>query len=57
MSEYDRFVKIIATKDYTKENKRFMFDFIWECDRSIVLEELRMYAYIDNYNRICLEAI
>lgn len=55
--QYDKFLDIIKTKDYTKENKRFMLSFLYDVDMNIILYEIGKRVYIDNKNRICIEKL
>lgn len=56
MTDYEKAVHIVKCKDYTKENKRFLYDFAmlnYPC--SLILEELECTVSINLKNQLVIE--
>lgn len=56
MSDYEKAVHIVKNKDYSKSNKKFLYDFVmlnYPC--SLILEDINVTVSIDLKNRLVIE--
>lgn len=56
MTDYEKAVHIVKNKDYTKDNKKFLFDFAmlnYPC--SIVLDDINVTISVNLKNQLVIE--